>query len=118
MSVKELKSELVDGCAESQETISKDRQNNQTCWEDARTAETEKIRSVELGEFPDIDPAILARVIRGKIYTNDIILGHIFSNPGGIDINTLEVKTGFKHKYYLWTTIVFYNIAYTDHDIQ
>ena len=55
-----------------------------------------KTRSVELSEFPEIDPAILARVIRGKICPTDIILGHIFANPDGIDMNTLQRKTGLK----------------------
>ena len=52
---------------------------------------------VELSQVPGIDPAILARAIRGKIYPSDIILGHIIANPDGIDINTLIEKTGFKH---------------------
>jgi len=52
---------------------------------------------VELGQVPGIDPAILARAIRGKIYPNDIILAHIIANPDGIDMNTLEKKTGLKY---------------------
>lgn len=57
-----------------------------------------KTKAVELSKFPEIDPAILARVIRGKIYPTDIILGHIITHPDGIDINTLEKKTGFEDK--------------------
>ena len=57
-----------------------------------------KTKALELSQIPKIDPAILARAIRGKIYPTDIILGHIITNPDGIDINTLEKKTGFKDK--------------------
>ncbi|MBL7217997.1 MAG: hypothetical protein ISS62_09930 [Desulfobacteraceae bacterium] len=53
---------------------------------------------MELSDFPEIDPAILARVIGKKICPTDIILGHIITNPDGIDINTLEKKTGFEDK--------------------
>jgi len=52
---------------------------------------------VELSQVPGIDPAILARVIRGKIYPSDIILGHIIANPDGIEMATLEKKTGWKY---------------------
>jgi len=52
---------------------------------------------VELSQLPGIDPAILARAIRGKIYPNDIILAHIIANPDGIDMNTLEKKAGLKY---------------------
>ena len=57
-----------------------------------------RTKAVELSQIPKIDPAILARVIRGKIYPTDIIFGHIIANPDGIDINTLEKKTGLKYK--------------------
>ena len=53
---------------------------------------------MELCQIPKIDPAVLAHAIRGKIYPTDIILGHIIANPDGIDINTLEKKTGFDYK--------------------
>lgn len=56
-----------------------------------------KTKTVELSGFLEIDPAILARVIRGKIYPSDIILGHIISNPDGIEMATLEKKTGWKY---------------------
>ncbi len=52
---------------------------------------------VELSQVPGIDPAILARAIRGKIYPSDIILGHIIANPDGIEMATLEKKTGWKY---------------------
>jgi len=55
-----------------------------------------KTRTVELSDFLEIDPAILARVIRGKIYPRDIILGYIIASPDGIDMNTLQRKTGLK----------------------
>ena len=57
-----------------------------------------RTKAVELSQIPKIDPAILARAIRGKIYPTDIIFGHIIVNPDGIDINTLEKKTGLKDK--------------------
>ena len=63
-----------------------------------KTQKPKKTKAVELNEVPEIDPAILAHAIRGKIYPTDIILGHIIANPDGIDINTLEKKTGFKDK--------------------
>jgi hypothetical protein len=63
-----------------------------------KTQKPKKTKAVELNEVPEIDPAILAHAIRGKIYPTDIILGHIIANPDGIDINTLEKKTGLKYK--------------------
>jgi len=57
-----------------------------------------RTKAVELSQIPKIDPAILARAIRGKIYPTDIIFGHIIANPDGIDINTLAKKTGFKNE--------------------
>ncbi len=52
---------------------------------------------VKLSQIPGIDPAILARAIRGKIYPSDIILGHIIANSDGIEMATLEKKTGWKY---------------------
>jgi hypothetical protein len=63
-----------------------------------RPQKLKKTMTVEYKEILGIDPAILARVIEGKICPTDIILGHIITNPDGIDINTLEKKTGFKDK--------------------
>ena len=71
---------------------------------DRLTKRVEKIqkpkrtKAVELSQVPKIDPAILARVIGGKICPTDIILGHIITNPDGIDINTLQKKTEFEYK--------------------
>ena len=71
---------------------------------DRLTKRVEKIqnpkrtKALKLSQIPKIDPAILARVIGEKICPTDIILGHIITNPDGIDINTLEKKTGFKDK--------------------
>ena len=71
---------------------------------DRLTKRVEKIqkpkrtKAVELSQIPKIDPAILARVIGGKICPTDIILGHIITNPDGIDINTLQKKTEFEYK--------------------
>ena len=64
-----------------------------------KTQKPKKTKAVvEFKEILGIDPAILARVIGGKICPTDIILGHIITNPDGIDINTLEKKTGFEDK--------------------
>ena len=57
-----------------------------------------RTKALELSQIPKIDPAILARAIRGKIYPTDIIFGHIIANPDGIDINTLQKKTEFEYK--------------------
>jgi len=57
----------------------------------------QKTKSVALREVPGIDPAIVARAIRGKIYPSDIILAHIIANPDGIEMATLEKKTGWKY---------------------
>ena len=56
-----------------------------------------KNQRVELSEFLEIDPTILARVIRGKMYPSDIVLGYIIANPDGIEMATLEKKTGWKY---------------------
>ena len=47
-------------------------------------------------EVTEIDP-ILARIIRNKIYPTDIVLAHIIGSRDGIDIKTLEKKTGFAY---------------------
>ena len=63
-----------------------------------KTQKPKKTKAVvELSQVPGIDPAILARAIRGKIYPNDIVLGHIIANPDGIEMATLEKKTGWKY---------------------
>lgn len=60
--------------------------------------ESEWVSGMRRNTHPGIDPAIVARAIRGKIYPTDIIFGHIIANPDGIDINTLAKKTGFKNE--------------------
>ena len=62
-----------------------------------KSQKPKKTKTVELREVPGIDPAILARAIRGKIYPNDIILAHIIANPDGIEMAALEKKTGWKY---------------------
>ena len=57
-----------------------------------------RTKAVEISQIAKIDPAILARAISGKIYPSDIILGHIIANPDGVEINTLEKKTGFEYR--------------------
>ena len=93
MSVKQLKTELL--------VVARDlRKLSQKI--DKITKRVEKIdkpqkpKTVELSDFPEIDPGILARAIRGKIYPRDIILGYIIASPDGIDMNTLQRKTGLK----------------------
>jgi len=54
-----------------------------------KTRKPRKTKAMGLSRIPGIDPAILARAIRGKIYPNDIILGHIIANPDGIDMGAL-----------------------------
>ena len=70
---------------------------------DRLTKRVEKIqkpkrtKALKLSQIPKIDPAILARVIGEKICPTDIILGHIITNPDGIEMATLEKKTGWKY---------------------
>jgi hypothetical protein len=47
-------------------------------------------------EVTEIDP-ILARIIRNKICPTDIVLAHIIGSRDGIDLATLEKKTGLKY---------------------
>lgn len=94
MSVKKLKSELLVVVRDLKRLSQKI---------DKITKRVEKIekpqkrKTVELRKVPGIDPAILARAIRGKIYPSDIILAHIIANPDGIEMATLEKKTGWKY---------------------
>ncbi len=57
----------------------------------AKEPNAKKVRKVT-----GIDP-ILARILRDKICATDIILAHIIGSGDGIDIKTLERKTGFKY---------------------
>ena len=54
------------------------------------------LRAKKLKKVPEIDP-ILAHAIRRKIFPSDIVLAHIIANRDGIDLATLEKKTGFKN---------------------
>ncbi len=97
--MKELKSELqmvVRGLKKLSQRIDKIAKRVEKIKNPQNAKKSKAI--VALREFPEIDPAILARVIRGKIYPSDIVLGYIIANPDGIDINTLEKKTGLKYK--------------------
>ena len=57
----------------------------------AKEPKTKKAR-----EVTQIDP-ILARIIRNKICPTDIVFAHIIGSGDGIDIKTLEKKTGFAY---------------------
>ena len=57
----------------------------------AKESEAKKVK-----EVPEIDP-FLAHVIRRKIYPSDIVLAHIIGSRDGIDLATLEKKTGLKY---------------------
>ena len=57
----------------------------------AKEPKTKKVKKVT-----EIDP-ILARIIRDKICPTDIVLAHIIANRHGIDIKSLEKKTGLKY---------------------
>jgi predicted RNase H-like nuclease (RuvC/YqgF family) len=56
---------------------------------------TKDLRAKKLKKVPEVDP-ILAHAIRRKIFPSDIVLAHIIANRDGIDLATLEKKTGFK----------------------
>ncbi len=62
--------------------------------EKAQAAKEPKAKKVK--KVTEIDP-ILARILRDKICATDIILAHIIGSRDGIDIKTLERKTGFKY---------------------
>ena len=57
---------------------------------------TKDLKAKKLQKVPEIDP-ILAHAIRRKIYPSDIVLAHIIASRDGIDLATLEKKTGFKN---------------------
>jgi hypothetical protein len=57
----------------------------------AKEPKTNKAKKVA-----EIDP-ILARIMRDKICPTDIVLAHIIGSRDGIDLATLEKKTGFKY---------------------
>ncbi len=98
MSVKQLKTEMLAVVRDLRKLSQKIDKITKRVEKIKKPQKPKKTKTVELSEFLEIDPAIIARAIRGKIYPTDIILGHIIANPDGIDINTLEKKTGFKDK--------------------
>ena len=57
---------------------------------------TKDLKAKKLKKVPEIDPS-LAHAIRRKIFPSDIVLAHIISSRDGIDLATLEKKTGFKY---------------------
>ena len=94
MSVKQLKKELLVVVRDLKRLSQK---IDKVTKRIEKIGKPQKTKTVELIEVPEIDPAILARAIRGKIYPNDIILAHIIANPDGIEMATLEKKTGWKY---------------------
>ncbi len=95
MSVKKLKSELLVVVRDLKRLSQKiDKITKRV----EKIEKPQKTKTVELREVPGIDPAIVARAIRGKIYPSDIILAHIIANPDGIEMATLEKKTGWKYE--------------------
>jgi len=96
MSVKELKKELLVVVRDLRKLSQKIEKTTKRVEKIDKPPKPKRTKTVELSKFSEIDPAILARVIRGKIYPSDIVLGYIIANPDGIDINTLQKKTGFK----------------------
>ncbi len=62
--------------------------------EKAQAAKEPKAKKVK--KVTEIDP-VLARVLRDKITPTDIVLAHIIGSRDGIDLATLEKKTGFKY---------------------
>ena len=56
---------------------------------------TTGLKAKKLQKDPEIDPS-LAHALRRKIFPSDIVLAHIIGSRDGIDLSTLEKKTGFK----------------------
>jgi hypothetical protein len=97
VSVKQLKKELLVVVRDLRKLSQKIDRMAKRVAKIEKSQKPKKTKTVELSEFSEIDPAILARVIRGKIYPSDIILAHIIANPDGIEMATLEKKTGWKY---------------------
>jgi len=57
---------------------------------------TKGLKTKKLREVTKIDP-ILANAMRRKLYPSDIVFAHIIGSSDGIDLPTLEKKTGFKN---------------------
>ncbi len=62
--------------------------------EKAQAAKEPKAKKVK--KVTEID-VVLARILRDKICPTDIVLAHIIGSRDGIDLATLEKKTGFKY---------------------
>ena len=97
MSVKQLKKELLVVVRDLRKLSQKIDRMAKRVAKIEKSQKPKRTKTVELREVPEIDPAILARAIRGKVYPNDIVLAHIISNPDGIEIVTLEKKTKLKY---------------------
>jgi len=97
MSVKQLKKELLVVVRDLRKLSQKVAKITKRVEKIDKSQKRKKTKTVDLRTVPGIDPAILARAIRGKIYPNDIILAHIIANPDGIEMATLEKKTGWKY---------------------
>jgi DNA-binding transcriptional regulator PaaX len=57
---------------------------------------TKGLKTKKLREVTKIDP-ILANAMRRKLYPSDIVFALIIGSRDGIDLPTLEKKTGFKN---------------------
>ena len=97
MSVKELKKELLVVVRDLRKLSQKIDKITKRAAKIEKSQKLKKTKTVKFKEILGIDPAILARVIRGKIYPSDIVLAHIIANPDGIEMATLEKKTGWKY---------------------
>jgi hypothetical protein len=97
VSVKQLKTELQAVVRDLKKLSQKIDKMAKRVEKMEKPLKSKKTKAVKLGEVPGIDPAIVARAIRGKIYPSDIILAHIIANPDGIEMATLEKKTGWKY---------------------
>ena len=97
MSVKELKKELLVVVRDLRKLSQKIAKITKRAAKIEKSQKLKKTKTVEFKEILGIDPAILARVIWGKIYPSDIVLGYIIANPDGIEMATLEKKTGWKY---------------------
>jgi hypothetical protein len=71
-------------------------------FEESQAAKKPKAKKVK--KVTEID-AVLARIMRQKIYPTDLVLAHIIGCRDGIDTKTLEEKIGLK--YYTIRQIIF-----------
>ena len=61
-----------------------------------KSQRAKELKAKKVKKVTEIDP-VLARIMRDKIYPTDIVLAHIIASRDGIDIKTLEKKTGLKY---------------------